>query len=312
MKRNSQVLALTVALGALGVGATQINAQEAVVVFPGEVLFAQQAPPAPPAPPPPPALAPLGETIRLMSSSGSYLGVGVRDVNEERKTALKLKEERGAEITSVEDESPAAKAGLKTGDVVTEYNGQRIEGMEQFIRMVRETPAGREVKISVVRKGSNMTVSARPENMGNRMAKAMKSLQEMAPQMRGWTIETMPRPAMNWQSMTLGIEAEGLNEQLCAFFGVKQGVLVRSVSEGSLAEKSGIKAGDIITKVDDADVKTPREITTQLRTARGKSKTVALSVTRDKKEQPVKVTFPEEQAPNYAPKARTVQRQLEL
>jgi serine protease Do len=262
-------------------------------------------------------MAPLGETIRLMTLSGSYLGVGVRDINEERKTALKLKEERGAEITSVEDDSPAAKAGLKTGDVVIEYAGQRVDSMEQFIRMVRETPAGREVKIVVVRNGSNTTIAARPENVSNRMEKTLGRLREMAPQMRGWAVETMPRPAMNWQSMTLGIEAEGLNEQLCAFFGVKQGVLVRSVNSGSLAEKSGIKAGDIITKVEDVEVKTPREVTTQLRSARAKSKSVALSVTRDKKEQAMKVSFPDEQEAfpeaRPLPRVRSVQnKQLEL
>src|SRR5512139_2437444 len=67
------------------------------------------------------------------SSSRSYLGVGVAEINADRAKALKLKEERGVEITRVEDDSPAAKAGLKVGDVVLEYNGQRLEGTEQFV-----------------------------------------------------------------------------------------------------------------------------------------------------------------------------------
>ena len=254
--------------------------------------------------------------MRLMSASGSYLGVGVRDVNEERKKALNLKEERGAEITSVENDSPAAKAGLKTGDVVIEYNTQRVEGMEQFIRMVRETPAGREVKIVVVRNGSNMTVNAKPENMGNRMERTIRDLRAMAPQIRTWTMETMPRPSMNWQSTTLGIEAESLNEQLAGFFGVKQGVLVRTVTKDSIAEKSGIKAGDVITKVEDTEVKTPREVTSNLRTARAKNRTVSLTVVRDRKEQTIKAVFPEEAAapePAPAPRVRSIQnKQLDL
>jgi serine protease Do len=314
MKRNSRILAFAAALSA---SAYHLAAQEPIIILPGQVFVAQQTPPAPaapPAPPAPPAIA-FGDTLKWMTANGSYLGVGVRDVNEERKKALNLKEERGAEITSVEDESPAAKAGLKTGDVVTEYNGQRVEGMEQFIRMVRETPAGREVKITVVRNGSNTTVSARPENLSNRMAKSLQSLRDMAPQMRGWTIEAMPRPAMNWQSTSLGIEAESLNEQLASFFGVKQGVLVRSVSSGSIAEKAGIKAGDIIVKVDGTEVKSPREVTTQLRSARNKSKEVSLTLSRDKREQPLKVTFPDEQGPESRPmpRVRSVQnRELQL
>jgi serine protease Do len=310
MNKNSYFAALT----ALMLAGT-VYAQDAVVVGPGQFFYAQQAPPAPPAPPAAPA-APFGEVMRLITSSGSYLGVGVRDVNEERKKALNLKEERGAEITSVENESPAAKAGLKTGDVVVEYNTQRVEGMEQFIRMVRETPSGREVKLTVVRAGTNTTVTVRPENMSSRMERSMRDLRAMAPQMRGWTVETMPRPAMNWQSTSLGIEAEGLNEQMAGFFGVKHGVLVRAVSSGSIAEKVGMKAGDVIVKVDETEVKTPREVTSGLRTARSKNRTVPVTVVRERKEQALKVTFPEDSEGEPAkalPKVRSVQnKELEL
>ena len=61
----------------------------------------------------------------------------------ERAKELHLKEERGVEVRCVDADSPAAKAGLKEGDVVLEYNGQRVEGGEQFMRLVRETPPGR-------------------------------------------------------------------------------------------------------------------------------------------------------------------------
>jgi serine protease Do len=57
-----------------------------------------------------------------------------------------LKDVHGVEITRLEEDSPASKAGLKIGDVVLEYNGQRVEGTEQFVRLVKETPVGRQVK----------------------------------------------------------------------------------------------------------------------------------------------------------------------
>ncbi len=85
---------------------------------------------------------------------GTYLGVSLAEIDANRAKELKLKEDYGAEITRVEDGSPAEKAGVKPGDVVQEYNGQRVEGMEQFGRMVRETPAGREVKLTVSRDGA--------------------------------------------------------------------------------------------------------------------------------------------------------------
>src|SRR4051794_740069 len=78
--------------------------------------------------------------VVIARTSGSFLGVGVAELTPERTKTLNLRDEYGVEITRVEDDSPASKAGLKTGDVVLEYNGQRVEGLEQFMRLVRETP----------------------------------------------------------------------------------------------------------------------------------------------------------------------------
>ena len=82
-----------------------------------------------------------------LMTGGTYLGVNLCEVPSDRARELKLKEAYGVEITRVEEGSPAEKAGLKSGDVVLEYNGQRVEGMEQFGRLVRETPPAREVKL---------------------------------------------------------------------------------------------------------------------------------------------------------------------
>src|ERR1043166_9317421 len=78
-------------------------------------------------------------------STGSYIGVGLQEIDSDRAKALKLREEMGVEITSVAPDSPAEKAGLKAGDVVFQFNGQRVDGMDQFRRMIGETPVGREV-----------------------------------------------------------------------------------------------------------------------------------------------------------------------
>src|SRR3979409_1350361 len=101
------------------------------VVLAGSSVYAEPPQPLPPPPPAPPdkvVMAPVG--------GGSFLGIGVTEVDSERAKALNLKEERGVEITRVEEDSPAARAGLKTGDVVLEYGGQRVEGTEQFVRLV--------------------------------------------------------------------------------------------------------------------------------------------------------------------------------
>ena len=97
---------------------------------------------------------------------------------------------------------------------------------------------------------------------------------------------------MSWQSSMLGIEGEALDGQLAQYFGVKEGVLVRSVVIGSAAEKGGLKAGDVIVRVDDSKVTSPTDVTSRLRSLRGKQ--VAIVVMREHKEVPLTVTIDED------------------
>jgi serine protease Do len=201
------------------------------------------------------------------TAPGSFLGVGIQETS------------AGVEVTRIAPDSPAEKAGIKTGDVVTQYNGQRVEGMDQFSRMVGETPAGREVKIGILRNGAPQTITAkivaRPVINGQLIPAPVQSPFELR-------FPDMPQSRMTWRSTVLGIEAEALEGQLAEFFGVQEGVLVRTVSKGSAAEKAGIKAGDVIVRVDDAKVATPADISAHLRGLRGRS--VSMVVVRDRKE----------------------------
>lgn len=259
-----------------------------------------QAPPEPPAPPAPPVM-------RMMMAGGSYLGVGVQEVTANRAKELKLNEERGVEVTNVAEASPAEKAGLQKGDVVLEYQGQRVEGTEQFVRFVRETPAGRNVKLLVSRNGQTQTITAAIGNKGKTKNREFMFSGEF-PRMEVWIPDT-PRPNMSWRSSMLGVEAEAVDGQFAQYFGVKQGVLVRSIVKGSAAEKAGLKAGDVITKVDQTVVDTPRELTEAVRGERSR-KSFPLHLMREKKEMSVTVTLDDERSEGErrAP-ARSVRRQ---
>src|SRR6478609_1739069 len=112
----------------------------------------------PPSPPVPPAIS---SRVITITPQGSYLGVGIQEITAERAKALKLREEAGVEVTRVAPDSPAAKAGLKEGDVVLQYNGTKVEGLEQLSRLVRETPVGREAKLDIFRNGAPMTIMAK-------------------------------------------------------------------------------------------------------------------------------------------------------
>jgi len=231
-----------------------------VMVIP---LLGQVSPP-PPATPARMLAAPVG---------GSYLGIGIQEITADRAKTLKLTEESGVEITRVGLESPAEKAGLKAGDIVLQYNGTKVEGMEQLSRLVRETPLGREVKLEISRNGTAQTVTVK---IGQRPPVAG------LPGGFGYRLPDVPQAFMGIRSPMLGVEAEPVDGQLAQYFGVNEGVLVRSVMKGSPAERAGIKAGDVILRVDDAKVATPADISGRLRTARGKP--VPVTLMRDHRE----------------------------
>jgi serine protease Do len=228
----------------------------------------------------------FGQTPHGMAPGGSYIGVMMQEVDGERAKALKLGEATGVELTVVEPDGPAEKAGLKVGDVVLRYNGQKVEGNDQFARLVRETPAGREVKIEFSRGGAMQTVMVRVAQR-----KTPRIEWSTAPQMPSLEIHMpeMPRTFMQLRSSILGVEAESIDGQLAQYFGVKEGVLVRSVSKGSAAEKAGIRAGDVIVKMEDAHIATPADLASRLRTLHGKSVPVVLM--RDHKELTVTVAI---------------------
>ena len=248
---------------------------------------------------------------KLASTPGtSFIGVNVQEIDSERSKVLKLREEAGVEVTRVETDSPAEKGGLKVGDVVTQYNGQHIEGMEQFARMVRETPPGRDVKLDIVRGGAPQTVTIK---VGSRhMPLAFPMIAPAAPmQSMELRMPDLPRSFMSWRSSALGLETESLEGQLAQYFGVKEGVLVRSVSKGSAAEKAGIKAGDVITRIDDSKVASPADLSSRIRSLRGKP--VPMVVMRDRKEITLTVTIDESDRSEFffhdaAPAARPVQQ----
>jgi serine protease Do len=223
---------------------------------------------------------PQTAVIRMGGAGTSFLGVNLREVDAERAKELKLKEEAGVEITRVEEDSPAAKAGLKVGDVVLSYNGQRVEGMDQFSRMVRETPPGREVKLSISRDGNVQTLVARlaARKMYPAIPMPRMEMPSMAP------MPDLPRAMMMWRTSVLGVEAEALHGQLADYFGVKEGVLVRSVMKETAAYKAGLKAGDVIVRIGDSKVTSPGEISSAIRSMGEKKSSVPIVVIRDHKE----------------------------
>jgi serine protease Do len=219
-----------------------------------------------------------------------YLGVGVANLGEEDVRQLNLDDGGAVVVTWVGDDCPAAKAGLQPGDVLLRFNNDRIQSAEQLGQLVRETPAGRKVRLVVFRDGKTQTLNVM---VGSRR-QPLKVTPEETPATPAPPIHVMPPdwpdPALSWHSAVLGIECEGIRSQFAEYFGVKQGVLVRYVAENSAAEKAGLKAGDVLTKVGDKAVTTPRDVTLALRAEQNTGKQVRLRLMRDRKEISINVS----------------------
>jgi serine protease Do len=222
---------------------------------------------------------------------GSFLGVGLADVSSQRARSLRLDDPKGVEVVRVEPGSPAARAGLKPGDVLLTYNGENVLGGEQLGRLVRETPPDRKVKIKVWRDGRPTEVTVLTEAPKQSLLMAMPDIPNV-------TMPDLPSAMLMWKSGILGIYCESVDSQLAEYFGVKQGVLVRFVLGGSAAQHAGLKAGDVLTKVGDRAVATPRDVTVALHLEAPAGKPVSIVLTRNRKEMALKVV-PEEAGAFY-------------
>ncbi len=246
-----------------------------------------------------------GPVVFFGDEAASWLGVETEEVTPDKMKELKLPAERGVVLGSIVPDSPAAKAGLKQNDVITEIDGERVEGDVQFRRMIHEIPAGRSVQFTVWRDGRAQTISVTlgktDEGANAWFRTAPRAFSFQLPKMEMPPMPDLPEaPGMDWGDGViagarprLGIDAEDLNGQLGAYFGAPdgEGVLVREVNAGSAAEKAGVKSGDVITSLDGDRIRSLGDLREKLAGKR-EDKTVKLGILRNKNEMSVTVELP--------------------
>ncbi len=232
-------------------------------------------------------------TIKI--GGGSYLGVYLEDVTPERAKNLNLREERGAMVMKVSEGSPAEKAGLKENDVIVSFNERPIESVRELQRVLAETPEGRTVQLEVLRDGNRQKLSA---TLSRRTLKSSTLEQgKLRPSrplrvepFRSFDFKGTMRFGM-YRGSSLGLSVETMEEQLAEYFGVKDGtgLLVTEVRENSPAAKAGLKAGDVITAVNNE--KGP-DLVRHLSAVNGKQEGQAtLTILRNRAEQTITITI---------------------
>ncbi len=244
---------------------------------------------------------PLQRLVQVIGRTGQ-LGVSVRDVDDDGDGT---QPRTGVLVEEVSSGSAAEKAGIKAGDQIVEFDGERVRSARQFTRIVQDTPVGRKVPLVVSRGGQRLTLTVAPSNRGDDWQfdndfsllvppePPAPPAAPMAPRAR--PVPPMPpMPAIPGFGFTyrsgggrLGITVEDLSDGLGDYFGVKHGALVRSVTEGSPAAKAGLKAGDVITAVNGSTVEEPSDVSRALDHLEGDSE-FTLDVVRDKKPQTLK------------------------
>jgi serine protease Do len=219
-------------------------------------------------------------------SGTSYLGISLAEIDADRAKALKLDEPRGVEVTRVEQGAPADKAGIRPGDVLLSYNGENILGAQQLGRLVRETPQGRKVRLQLWRDGRTQTLTVTTEARRGPAVDMPTGFMHFpnVPELGNFTIRDIPSPMLMWRISALGIECEPIDSQLAEFFGVKRGVLVRSVAKDSPGKKAGLKAGDVLTSIGNRPIATPHDVTGFLRMQRDAGTPISVVVVREHKQ----------------------------
>jgi len=227
---------------------------------------------------------------------GSRIGVSVQDIEDaDAKSTTQAK--AGVVVETVEPGGPADKAGVKAGDAITEFDGERVRSVRQFSRLVQETPSGRSVSLALARAGQRVAVTVTPERsssdeltmrMFDMPAPPTPPAPPAAPSPRALPVPAMPFEGFRYVSRgRLGVTLESLDDQLAAYFGVKEGVLVKSVTADSAAQKAGVKAGDVITSVNGRQVYETSDVNRALDRAED-SADFTLEIVRDRKPQTIK------------------------
>jgi serine protease Do len=166
--------------------------------------------------------------------SRGYLGIGPRTLSADLAEALKVSGSKGVLVETVQPGTPAEEAGLKTGDVITTFDGKSVADEDQFRKLVAATEPGKKVKLDVLRSGKEQVLTVQ-------LAERPSLANNGEPQRDEGTEEA-------W----MGLSVRTANPALAEQYGVQfdQGVIVTEVEPGSPADDKGIQTGDLITKID--------------------------------------------------------------
>jgi serine protease Do len=183
--------------------------------------------------------------IRDGKVTHGYMGIGISDVTPENEKFFNVSDATGAVVTQVEADSPAAKAGLKVGDVITKLDGQKVSDAGELQVEVGQKGPGTTIKLEVIRDGKNTTIPVTLEAMGSR-------------DKEGNEVGENEHDKIHW-GLGLADMTPDLRQQLQAP-GSVHGAVIEQVQPGSSADNAGLQRGDVIVQVDRHDVQSAADV----------------------------------------------------
>ncbi len=183
------------------------------------------------------------------SVSRGWLGVGIQGINNSLAESLGMNDSKGSLITSVQPDSPADKAGLQAGDVITQFNKKAVDEVSDLPVIVGSTPIGAKVPVSIVRAGKDKTLSVTVEKLKGKDDKPVIAAVEKG---------------------SLGVAVSSLtSEEKSGFINKNEGVKIEEVLADSAAEAAGLRSGDIILQVGGKSIESPAKLKSTIQAADG-------------------------------------------
>ncbi len=186
----------------------------------------------------------------------AYLGVGIQPVTQDLAKQLSVAPRAGVAVTEVFPQTPAAKSGLQSGDVIVKFDGQSVKDPQQLQLAVERSVMGKSLKIDIVRDGKSMQLSFKPEEQPGDFGVRMPSKAGSTPSKR---------------MENYGMEVAPMDVDVAAQLGMDgvEGVVITAVLDNSPAAEAGLDSGMVITQVNREKVATVDEFVQAMQKSQG-------------------------------------------
>lgn len=219
----------------------------------------------------------IGQLIEYGKTRRGWIGVRIQSVTEEIAEGLGIKDHHGALVASITEGGPAEKAGLKSGDVIFEFDGKGVNAMRNLPRIVAETPIDKSAEVKFWRDGKEKTAKIKVGELEKAEESGLLNEEDAAP--------ATPEPARGTELTGLGATVNSLSDATRKEFNVPRdinGVVVGKVDPKGEAASKGLSTGDVIVEINQNKVESPKDAADAVEKAKkdGKS-SVLLLVNRE-------------------------------